>query len=115
MAGRPMARWSAALFIVAGCLVDKDEVCGANQVKHNTEYEGCVCVPGTVPNDDGAGCRTCGRNQEAKAGRCVAIVSDSGTADADGGSDSGTSTGMRGEGESCGGPDDCASYYATAG
>jgi hypothetical protein len=108
-------RWLSALTLaLTGCLVDDNNVCGENQREFTGLSDGCVCVMGTVPNDDGVGCKPCPAGQSAMSGRCVADKP--ATPDA-GGSDAMSMmparNGTVGQGMTCATSADCASFDAT--
>lgn len=72
MAGWHVVSWIALAVVATACLVDEGDECGAHQhlISRNL-FEGCVCDDGAVPNDNGVGCRQCGRNEKVQAGACV--------------------------------------------
>ena len=109
MATRCALWWGAVLLMAGACIVDEDKPCGAGQVKYANDFEGCVCAQGLVPNTDGVGCHACASGEVVVGDRCVAMPADAGSS----GMDAGPSSGSRGEGETCTGPSDCASFDAT--
>jgi len=67
----PRCWLSAGLALIAGCMVDDDDVCGENQVEKNGYFRACECTKTTVPSEDGRSCRPCGVNEHAQSGMCV--------------------------------------------
>lgn len=127
MGGRELGWLGLASLLAAGCIVE-DDPCGANQVELADRFEGCICAPGAVPNDNGIGCRMCPENQEAKGGACSCVagfsrtsatapctmIVDSGPPDggtAEGGAP--MSGGTRGLNMSCKSSVDCEGFDAT--
>jgi len=108
---RYLVWFSVAGWVFGGCIIDKDDVCGAGQVKSSERFAGCMCEPGFVPNADGVGCHACASDEEVRGGQCIPMRADAGAAQT--GDDAGPADGTRGQDVACDGPDDCAAYDAT--
>jgi hypothetical protein len=114
---------SAIVMFATGCLVDPDKPCARHQVELDGRISGCVCAPGTVPNDEGNGCAPCGSNEiavgescECKVGYrrqgtspCRPIPDGSAMSEEDAGSSTAPPSGL---GVPCSSPADCAGFEA---
>lgn len=60
--------WALAAALVSSCLVDSANLCGPNQKYDDIRSTGCVCVPGSVPKEQG--CVPCLANEVVKGANC---------------------------------------------
>jgi hypothetical protein len=65
---RRKAPWIVLGFIASGCVLDKDDMCGPNQVIFGDD-ERCVCADGYAYTP--TGCVACGENEVSSANGCA--------------------------------------------
>ncbi|MET0341221.1 MAG: hypothetical protein ABW252_09470 [Polyangiales bacterium] len=64
--------WATSALLLASCIVDDENKCGANQVESDVKHvSGCICAPNAIPNADGIGCTACGANASVQNGACT--------------------------------------------
>lgn len=114
----------ALALVVAGCLIDDDDVCGAHQHHIKMDFlDGCVCDERAVPNQGGIGCHLCAEHEKVVGEACVCedgyARANAGAActleepSADAGASGLTEPGTSGQDMSCSASTDCAGNDAT--